>query len=240
MSANLRKQVDTLETRTDSLESILGQFISSMNSTMLRQEADTRAFKDEMRAFKDEMRTFRENTDRTLTRMEADTKALKEEMRESKKEMRNDSRKLRQEIGRLDNKIGMLVEDMVAPNIPGVAAEYFGDSHFRFSGLRIKKPRGEDLSAEREFDFVAISEKNFYVNETKSKPRPEDVRGFLEMLKELPEYFPECRNRKIIPIFSSLHIPENMVINLTRHGIYAMAMREDTMDLLNFDEVIGT
>ncbi len=192
MSANLQKQADMLKTRTDSLESILGQFISSMNSTMIRQEADTRAFKNEMN----------------------------------------------KRWGELANKMGTFVEDIVAPNIPGIAAEYFGDRHLSFSGVRIKKPKKDDLSQSGNLMLWAVSEKNFYINETKSKPRTGDVRDFVSVLEELPDYFPECRDRKIIPVFSSLYIPENIVINLTLNGICAMAMRDDTMDLLNFDEVI--
>ncbi|QTA92320.1 hypothetical protein [Desulfonema magnum] len=222
MSANLQKQVDGLEKRTDSLENILGQFISSMNSTLTRMEADTRAFREEIRA---DTKAFREE-------IRADTKALKNEMKTLKKETNK-------RWGELANKMGTLVEDIAAPNIPGIAAEYFGDRYLTFFGIRIRKPRGDSLSDQREFDVVAVSEKNFYINETKSKPRPEDVRDFVSVLEELPDYFPECRGRKVIPVFSSLYIPEEIVIHLSRNGIYAMAMREDTMDLLNFDEVVG-
>jgi len=35
MTAELRRQTDALETRTDSLESVLGQFISSVNGAIV-------------------------------------------------------------------------------------------------------------------------------------------------------------------------------------------------------------
>jgi len=277
MSMNLQRQVGTLETRTDSLEIILGQFISSVNGAISRTEADTRAFRREMKEFKDEMRESREKTDATLTRMEADTKAykkktdailtrmeadtrafkeetradtkaLKKEMTEFKdeiradtktfkKEMRAERNKFQREVGRLDNKIGMLAEDMVAPNIPGIAAEYFGDGELESFSTRHFRRKASDHTVRREFDVVAVSDLRFYVCEVKSSPKPEYAGKFADALEELPDYFPDARDRKIVPIFASLLIPPDLVKYLTRMGVYAMGLREDTMELLNFEEV---
>lgn len=101
------------------------------------------------------------------------------------------------------------------------------------SGYGLKS--GENPSARREFDVIAISDRNFYISETKSKPRPENVGEFIEELGELPDYFPESKDRKVIPIFSALYIPENIIMHLTRNRIYAMG--QETMDLLNFKEI---
>ena len=43
----------------------------------------------------------------------------------------------------------------------------------------------------------------------------------------------QYKEKKIIPIFSSLYIPENVVTYLTKVKIYAMAMKDDVMELLN-------
>ena len=89
------------------------------------------------------------------------------EMREFKKEMNK-------RWGELANKMGTLVEDIVAPNISGIAREYFGCS---------------------------------------------DIKDFTD-------------------IFLFIYIPEDLVTYLTKNRIYAMAMKDDTMDLLNFEQVI--
>jgi len=318
MTANLQKQVDTLGTRTDSLESILGQFIASVNSSMLRTEADTRAFKEEIRAdtkaFKEEIRAdteafrtsvndtmtrmeagteafrtsvndtmtrmeagtmtrmeagteafrtsvndtmtrmeagteaFRTSVDRTMTRMEADTEAFKTSVDRSVSRteasvarMETDSKKFRKEInkkwGDLSNKMGTLVEDMVAPNIPGIAREFFGDDELDRFFVRMMIKNTADPSRRREFDVIAMTERNFYVSETKSNPRSEYIGKFIEALGEIRDYFPEIGDRRIIPIFASLHIPEDTMRYLTRNRIYAMGMDEDTMTLLNFEEL---
>ena len=223
MPVGLQKQVDTLESRTDSLEVVLGQFISSMNKFMTRREADTKAFRDEVRAdtkkLKDEMKEF------------------KDEMKEFKNEMKDFKDEMNKRLGKLSNKMGTLVEDMVAPNIPSIAREYFGDEDFDFFAIRIRKRNVSSPSIRREFDAVAVSEKNFFINETKSKPRPEDVRKFTKMLKGIQDYFPECKGKKIVPILSSLYFSEDLKKHLTRKGVYAMGLKEGTMDLLNFKQL---
>jgi hypothetical protein len=238
---NLQERVGALETKTDSLEDTVGLFITAVNRTMMRLENDTLKFRREMK-------DFRDNTERSLTRLENDTLNFRREMKDFKDEMRDFKnrteadmkkfqRELREEAGRVDNKMGTLVEHMIAPGIPGIAKTYFGDDDLISFSIRVRRKSMGDPHKKREFDVIAFSEKNFYVTETKSDPKPELAKKFAESLPELPDYFPECRDKKIIPIFSSLFIPDNVKTFLTRRGIYAMGLHEDTMDLLNFDEV---
>ena len=223
-------------------------------------EADTKAFRKEIRAdtkaFREEIqadtKAFKEETNTTLSRMEADTKAFRKEIRADtkafreeiqadtkafKEEMRISGKRADRKWGDLVNKMGTLVEDMVAPNIPGVAEEYFGDGDLSFFAVRIQKRKTDDRNVRREFDVVAVSDRRFFICEVKSRPRPEDVRDFVGMLDEIPEYFPESLDRETVPVFASMYIPEDMGRHLTRQGIYAMAMRGDTMGLLNFEEL---
>jgi hypothetical protein len=67
--------------------------------------------------------------------------------------------------------------------------------------------------------------------------KPEYAAEFVALLPELPSYFPESAGKLLIPILSSLRIPDNVVKYLTRHGVYCMVMGEDKMVLANFDEV---
>jgi hypothetical protein len=77
------------------------------------------------------------------------------------------------------------------------------------------------------------------LNETKSSPRIDDAQAFVRFLEsdEFGLYFPQYRELPIVPAFSSLSIPENLVSYLTRRGIYAIAMGEEAMQVLNLDAV---
>jgi hypothetical protein len=122
------------------------------------------------------------NTDVVLRRLEASLEAFKEEMNEDRK-------KIYKMWGELANKMGTLVEDIVAPNIPIIAKEYFGAEELDFFGVRISKRNEKDRSKMREFDVIAM-----------------------------------CNDDEIVKY-------------LTKKRIYAMALRDDTMDLLNFEKI---
>jgi hypothetical protein len=122
------------------------------------------------------------NTDVALRRLEASLEAFKEEMNEDRK-------KMYKMWGELANKMGTLVEDIVAPNIPRIAKEYFGAEELDFLGVRIRKRNVKDRSKKREFDVIAMWNDD-----------------------EIVKY-------------------------LTKKKIYAMALRDDTMDLLNFEKI---
>jgi len=163
-------------------------------------------------------------TQREVARLSIEMRAFKDEMNKR--------------WGDLANKMGTLVEDIVAPNISGIAREYFGCKDLDFFGVRIRKKNTKDASKVREFDVIAVCDDKVIINETKSNPKIEYINEFINVLKEIYDYFPEYRGKKVIPIFSSLYIPEDLVTYLTKNRIYAMAMKDDTMDLLNFEQVI--
>ena len=163
-------------------------------------------------------------TQREVARLSIEMRAFKDEMNKR--------------WGDLANKMGTLVEDIVAPNISGIAREYFGCKDLDFFGVRIRKKNTKDASKVREFDVIAVCDDKVIINETKSNPKIEYINEFINVLKEIYDYFPEYKDKKIIPIFSSLYIPEDLVTYLTKNRIYAMAMKDDTMDILNFEQVV--
>ena len=77
------------------------------------------------------------------------------------------------------------------------------------------------------------------LNQTKSSPRSEDARAFVEFLRsgEFGKFFPQYRELPIVPAFSSLSIPDDMVTYLTRHRIYALAMGDEALQVLNLQAV---
>jgi hypothetical protein len=83
---------------------------------------EIRAFKEEMRGFKDEMRGFKDET-------------------------RADRKSMNKQWGELANKMGTVVEDIVAPNIPRIAREYFHCEIIEdFSVTKRSQPPGPSTS----------------------------------------------------------------------------------------------
>ena len=138
----------------------------------------------------------------------------------------------------LAKKLGTVVEDIVAPNLPRIAREYFGCEDLDYIAIRVKKRSVTDRSKRREFDAIAVCEDIVLLNETKSSPEIRDVEKLAAFLEgeELFDYFPEYRGCRICPIYSSLYLDEAFVSALTRKGIYALAMKDDTMEILNYSD----
>ncbi|MBI2926669.1 MAG: hypothetical protein HYY24_13315 [Verrucomicrobia bacterium] len=75
------------------------------------------------------------------------------------------------------------------------------------------------------------------ISEAKLIGRVSDIDEFADALKEVFEFFPEYRGYALAPIFASLALGPDVVRRLTRLNIYALALGERTMELLNLEQV---
>ena len=216
-----------IEERVDRLEELAAQtqlMIQSLSYEVSRTQITVNNLSLEMKDFKNEMKDFKN-----------EMKDFKNEMKDFKNEMKIDTKYLKRELGELSKKMGTMVEDMVAPNIRFIGEKYFSCKKSdceRFT-VRVYQRHPHDKSRLEEFDVIAVYPDKVILNETKSKPRTEHPREFLDKIREFFDYFPEYKGKKIIPVYASLDIPENILSDLTKKKIYAMGMKEDTMDLLN-------
>lgn len=208
----------TLETRIDSLESILGQFIVHTDVCLKRLEREMSEFKNEMAEFKNEMAEF------------------KNEMTDYKNETRRDRQEMNRQWAHLAKKMGTLEEDLIAPAVRPSIAKYFA-CEITYTGIRIRKRvGGEDF----EVDMLAVSEGRVFMIEVKSTPKPEHVDEILQKAARLTEFFPEYNGLEVVPVFGSILFPENVIKYATKRKLYVMAYREwDYVDILNFSEVSG-
>ncbi|MEK7276179.1 MAG: hypothetical protein AAB427_02410 [Chloroflexota bacterium] len=149
-----------------------------------------------------------------------------------------DRREHNKRWGELANKMGTVVEDIVAPSLRRIVLDDLGFGEVEFFAPRVEK-RHPVTGQAREFDVVAAGAKAVLLNETKSTPTLDRVEAFVEFVKsgQFFEYFPEYRGRVLKPVFSSLSIPESLVAYLTRQGVYAVAMGDEVMQVLNLKEV---
>ena len=216
-----------IESRVDSLEEIMKE----LARTQMRTEKELQEFKQEMKEFKDEMGAFKDE----MRVFKDEMGAFKDEMRVFKDTIHQEVGRINRQWGELANKMGTLVEDIVAPNLPRIAAEYFGCVEIEDFMIRRKVRNKKDRAKVKEFDVLVLCGDKLIVNDTKSSPRVEYINQFIEVLEEIYDYFPEYKGKKLVPIFSSLYISEEIVKYLTQKGIYAMGMRDDTIEILNPD-----
>jgi Sec-independent protein translocase protein TatA len=218
----LRQEVDTLREYMKELS------YQAMRTDMAvaRLSDEMREFKDEMREFKDEMREFKDE----MRGFKDEMRGFKDEMRGFKDESRRERQQMNKQWGDLANRLGTLVEDIVAPNLPRVAAELFScDQPDLFAVRVIRRFQGET----REYDAIVVCPDVVLVNETKSRLLDSHVGAILEKLADLPRFFPEYAARRTVGILASLYPEPAVIRRATRKGVLVMGMGDETMEVLN-------
>lgn len=148
-------------------------------------------FKDEMKVFKDEIAEFKDET-------------------------RADNKSMNKRWGELANKMGTIIEDTVAPNLPRVTRDLFGFETINDFMIRRRVRSKMDPAVVKEFDTILVGEEAIIINETESSINMKDAEAFIQSLPAVFEFIPEYKNKKIIPLMASLSIPDNIVKFLTK------------------------
>ncbi|MCA1787547.1 MAG: hypothetical protein LC657_16360, partial [Desulfobacteraceae bacterium] len=185
-------------------------------------------FKDEMKGFKNEMSDFKDE----MKVFKNEMSDFKDEMKQFKLDSEADRKQMNKQWGDLANKMGTIVEDIVAPGLKGVARKYFNIDEFDSFSVRNRR-RNKDRTMIREFDVIAETDTLFFVVETKATPRTEYITDFIKLIPELPQWFPAIQGKILIPVFASLNLPDEAVRYLTKNKIIAMANRDDGMEIYN-------
>ncbi|HSO82588.1 hypothetical protein [Thiocapsa sp.] len=188
-----------------------------MGQAALKQEVDT------LREYMKELSYQAMRTEMSLAR-------LSEEMLAFKDENRRERQRMNKQWGDLANRLGTLVEDIVAPNLPRVAAELFSCPVADLFGVRVVRRFGGET---REYDALLVCPEVVLVNETKSRLTDAHVEGILERLAEIPLVFPEYADRRAVGILASLYPDASVVRRATRRGVLVMGMGDETMQVLN-------
>lgn len=210
----MAQEIQEIKAKVSSLEETLEAFIRHTDLGFAKVQNALIEQKQSMDEFKEEMRQSRENSARGMDEFKA---------------------AMNRRWGELANRLGTLAEDFVAPNIPVIAHKYFEcPEEADIFMVRCKKRHNKDKAKRREFDVIAVYDDKIILNETKSTPRQQYLDDFADFLPHFFEYFPEYSGKRLIPIFASLYIDEQIVNYATQKGIFALAIKGDTMDLLNF------
>ncbi len=211
------------------------EFIKETKAANIKRDKEMQDFKNEMQLFKNEMTDFKK-----------EMSDFKNEMIEYRIERKIASDKHDKEIAQIKHDLaitlshqGTLVENMAAPDARIISESRFGFTHPIALMIRPVRHKPNDLSSLKELDILVVDKDNVLLVECKSNPRPEYARVFARYIKsgEFFEYYPEYIGKKLIPVFASVYIPDNVMKYLTTNSIYAMGLKGDIMDILNMDEI---
>jgi len=162
---------------------------------------------------------------------------IRKDMRVFEHRMTTATDELNEMWGNLANKMGTLVEDIISPNVRGVAEKYLSVHSLGPLTVGCDRRIADEPDSEHWFDVVASSDSRFFIVVAAATTTNSYTQRFVALLPRLPEYSPEAGGREFIPIFSALRASPDAVKYLTRHGVYCMVIGGGSMVLTNFDEV---
>ena len=227
----------TVKEKVSTLEQVLATFIRNTDRALYNLSSEMKEYKEEgqrqraqsaleMKEFKNEMKDFKE-----------EMRDFKDEMRDFKDESQRLRKDANKQWGHLANKMGTVVEDIIAPGIRPLIKEYFHDEVIDFSVNRNKKAYGEH----GEFDVIAASNKSVYLVETKVSARESFLVDFETDIPKFRILFPEFSELKLVPMFAGLRFEQNFIDKATVKGFYVVAYREwEYLDIMNFEELTSS
>ena len=216
--STLEERTAVLEDRTDRLELLFERFMEQNAASMRSIEHAIEDLKAEGARAREEAARYRA---------------------EARAEAARDRKAMNRRWGELANKMGTVVQDIVAPSLRRIARDELGCGDERSFSVTMSRVRSDDRHSRREFDALYVGRRAVLINETKSTALSEYAKKFVEFLKsgEFGLYFPEYRELPLVAVFSSLRLPDDVITYLTRNGIYAVSMGEETMQVRNRDAV---
>ncbi|CEP69478.1 Restriction endonuclease type II-like [Moorella glycerini] len=204
--------------------------IKELAEEMIDFKDEMKEFKDEMKEFKDEMKVFVDE----MKEFKDEMREFKDEIKEFKEEMRQSKRDMDKKWGDLARKMGTLIEDIFIPSFDLAIERYFHLTPRDVMPRRKIRKSGDTL----EVDILAYAGEMAFIVEVKASPnRLEYVDDFIGKLKILPDFLPEIQNYKIVPIYAALDMEDKTIALLTRNNIYAMVVRGDILELVNFQDL---
>jgi hypothetical protein len=154
--------------------------------------------------------------------LEAQTVAFREEIRQAQRTW-----------GELANKMGTLVEDIVAPGIPAVFQAVFGWATFDATIQRMRRRHRTDSGRTREFDYVVVTRDVVLITQTKRTLRPDDLDEMLAVLHDAREYLPEYQDRPLVGALASFSVDPSLVVAGERRGLLMFGLGTGLLRLLN-------
>ena len=253
--STLQEQITDLSYRTDRLEVVFERFVHGMNQTIREmkaegardraeaaraREAADKAREEDRKAADKAREEDRKAADRAREEdRKAAERAREEDRKAAERARREDRKEWNRRWGELANKMGTVVQDIVAPSLRRIARDELNCGEEQSFSVCVSRYRSDDRHYRREFDALYVGTRGVLLNETKSTVLSEYATRFVRFLKsgEFALYFPEYRELTLVPVFSSLRLPADLIPYLTKNGIYAVSMGEETMQVLNRDAV---
>jgi len=180
-----------------------------MKELFVSQKDTDRMFQDTDRKFQETDRKFQE-TDRKFQQTSREIRAVNES------------------IGRLGNRLGDFVEEMVRPAAVRLFREQGIDVHEVHRGVEASRG-GDDI----EIDLLVVNTSDVVAVECKSLLSIDDVNQHLASLNKFKKMLPTYAEKKVMGAVAAMVLPDNVARYAYRQGLYVIAQSGDHLLIRN-------
>lgn len=196
--------------------------------SILREAAAAR--KENEESFRETARQFQE-TDLRFQETDRQIKETGRQLKETDRQLKETDRKLKEvmtSLGRLGNKLGEFVEEMVKPAVVRL---------FRERGIEVHEVH-RGVSAQRdeewiEVDLLVVNDGDVVAVECKSTLGTADVDEHLERLAKLKRLLPSYRELRVIGAVAAMVMPDDVARYAYRKGLFVLAQSGENMVIRN-------
>ena len=185
---------------------------------------------DILALFRETDRRFQE-TDRRFQETDRQLRETDRRFQETDRQLRETDRKIKEvttAIGRLGNRLGEFVEEMVRPAVVSLFQERGIAVHEVHRG--VVSQRGQETM---EVDLLVVNDTDVIDIEVKSELRVEDVKEHAEKLARFKNLFPHYRDCRVMGAVAAMVIPDEAARFAYRQGLFVLAQNGETVILRN-------
>lgn len=172
-----------------------------------------------------------QETDRQMKETDRQMKETDRQMQETDRRMQETGRSIEQlhrVVGRLGNRLGEFVEEMVRPAAVRLFRERGIDVHQVFSRVYVERG-GEEM----EIDLLAVNDTDAVLIEVKSELRIDDVREHLERLAKFKRMCPQYAGLRTMGAAAAMVVSDGVARFAYRKGLFVLGQSGDGVAIRN-------
>jgi hypothetical protein len=185
-----------------------------------------RLFQETDRLLKESAAESRQRSEETDRKIQETDRLLKESIAESKQR----SKELDKKIGKLSNRIGDFVEEILRPGIAKL---------FQQRGIPIYEVHGDvskndiTLNMGMQIDLFIVNTDSCALIEVKSKLSHDDVTDHVDRMNKFKTLFPKYSDMKVYGAVAAMVVPDEVARHAYRKGFFVIAQSGENVIFLN-------
>lgn len=160
--------------------------------------------------------------------IEAQSKRFEERMEASQAKFDRDIAAVNASIGRLGNRLGEFVEEMVKPSVVRLFQERGVDVHEVHRGVEAKRG-GDNIK----IDLLVVNTTDVVAVECKSSLSVDDVNEHLVALQKLKKLLPAYSDKKVMGAVAAMVLPDDLARYAYRCGLFVLAQSGEHITIRN-------